>query len=64
MAVTLPPLSFSTGPAISGGPTESGGVATGEFSVTHGDSWATRLMTVAPIILGGLGVLWLVARKR
>jgi len=59
MAVTLPPLSLSTGPAISGAPTESGGTATGAFSVIHGDTWATRLMIVAPVILGGLAVLWL-----
>jgi len=63
MAVTLPPLSLSTGPAISGGPTESGGTATGNFSVIHGDTWSNRLMIVAPIILGGLGVLWLVTKK-
>jgi len=57
MGVTLPPLSLSTGPAIAGGPTESGAALTGDFIVTGGDRWQERLAVVLPVVILG-GVLW------
>ncbi len=68
MPLELPPISFGleTGPAISGAPTESGNVATGEFIVNK-ERRKTGLMAAAAVALPLLtlgGIAWLLMRKR
>lgn len=62
MAVTLPPLSLSTGPAISGGPTSSGAVETGDF-IVNTERWQERLVVALPVIGLGVAALWFLRRS-
>lgn len=57
----LPPLSLSSGPAISGGPTSTGASYTGAF--TYGkDGWQQSLAKAVPFALV-LGVVWWLSRR-
>lgn len=58
----LPPLSLSSGPAMAGGPTSSGGSSTGDFYHNR-ESWPQTLARALPLAIVAGVVLWLVARK-
>lgn len=59
----LPPLSLSTGPAISGGGTNASGPAqTGEFVFNRRARWQDRLALAVPVLVLG-GVLWMLKKS-
>lgn len=65
----LPPISLGleSGPAISGGPTESGNSATGDFIVNKAAHRKTGLLATAAVILPILsigGIAWLLIRNK
>ena len=60
-APTLPPISLSSGPAISGGPTSSGPISTGDFLVDRrgGTAEIVRYLIIAA---AALGAVWIYRR--
>lgn len=62
MAVTLPPVSLSSGPALSGGPTTSGDASTGDFVINRGATLSDKIAFAVPVLVLG-ALLWL-ARTR
>ena len=58
----FPPLSLSSGPAVSGAPNTGGVGGTGAFySGSTQNTWQNQLATLAPLAILGLG-LWLIMR--
>jgi hypothetical protein len=63
MAMPIPSLTLSSGPAMaSGGPT-GGATTTGAFNITRRDDWRTQAVRAIPLIVGAIAVM-LIFKKR
>lgn len=61
----MPPLSLSTGPAVStGGPT-GGGTATGPFNITRRDpvNGTQEAIRAIPLVIGAIALIWIFNRR-
>lgn len=54
----MPPLSLSSGPAVSGGPTTANGGASGAFYVQRKADWKAQLAAALPYLVIGGAVFW------
>lgn len=66
-AMGLPPLSLSTGPAVSGGNPATGGATDGTFSVNFGGAKSAPQMLVSELpllVIGGLAAWLLISRRK